>query len=389
MALTNTANRYGTVTKVFHWLTALLILTNLILAQIGEALSPETQLALKAQVYSLHKTVGVAVFFVALARILWALTQPKPGPLHPDRRAETYLAELVHWHLYGALVLVPLTGWIYHAATEGFAPILWPFSQNLPGLIENAGIAALFKTAHHLFAKVLVVSLLLHVAGALKHVFVDRDATLRRMWFGQIEAGTTSDTAHRSPALIALAVYVVGAIAAFALTEPQAETTTPTAQAAGAGNWAVESGEIGFTANQFGKPVDGSFANWQADISFDEATGTGEVRVEIDITSLSLGSVTKDALAPAYFDAEAHPTALFEADIAPEGDGFTATGTLSLAGEAAGVALPFALTIEDDTATMSGEVTLMRQTFGIGGSDEGTVGFEVPVRINLTATRAG
>ena len=43
--------------------------------------------------------------------------------LHPDRKTETLLAEIVHWLLYGSLILVPLSGWIHHAATEGFAPI--------------------------------------------------------------------------------------------------------------------------------------------------------------------------------------------------------------------------------------------------------------------------
>lgn len=114
MPLTNTANRYGAVSKTFHWLTAMLILTLIPLGVIANKLPYETseQLTHKAWLFSLHKTLGVTVFMVALARIVWSISQPKPGPLHPDRKMESFVAETVHWLLYGSLVLVPLSGWI-------------------------------------------------------------------------------------------------------------------------------------------------------------------------------------------------------------------------------------------------------------------------------------
>ena len=73
-------------TKTFHWLTALLILTLIPLGWYANQLPFDTgaELAFKAQLFSYHKTLGVAAFFVALLRILWALTQPKPAPLHPE-----------------------------------------------------------------------------------------------------------------------------------------------------------------------------------------------------------------------------------------------------------------------------------------------------------------
>lgn len=71
MSRTNSAHHYGSVTKTFHWLTALLILTLIPLGIIANKLPYETseQLAQKAWLFSLHKTLGVTVFFVALARI--------------------------------------------------------------------------------------------------------------------------------------------------------------------------------------------------------------------------------------------------------------------------------------------------------------------------------
>ena len=65
----------------------------------------------------MHKTVGVTIFLVALARIIWIISQPKPSGLHPERKGATWLAETIHWPLYSSLVMPPLTSWIRHAAT--------------------------------------------------------------------------------------------------------------------------------------------------------------------------------------------------------------------------------------------------------------------------------
>lgn len=139
MASTNSFSSYGSVAKTFHWLTALLIFTALPLGWIADNLAhavlhastapSEAEIARAARLFSLHKTVGVTVFFVALARIMWAFTQTKPGLLNADNKPEAFAAETVHWLLYGSLVLVPLTGWVHHAATEGFAQSSGPSAK--------------------------------------------------------------------------------------------------------------------------------------------------------------------------------------------------------------------------------------------------------------------
>ncbi|TKA94011.1 cytochrome b, partial [Cereibacter changlensis] len=187
MPLSNTSRSYGGVARTLHWLTALLILTAIPLGWIANRLPYDTAEALaeKAQLFSLHKSLGVAAFAVALARILWALGQPRPAPLHPERRLETALAETVHWLLYLSLLLVPLAGWVHHAATTGFAPILWPFGQDLPFVPKSETVAGIAAAAHWLFARLLILSLVLHIAGALKHHLIDRDSVLRRMTRGE------------------------------------------------------------------------------------------------------------------------------------------------------------------------------------------------------------
>lgn len=393
--MTPTAATYGTVTKTFHWLTALLIITVIPLGAIANRLPYDTneQLAFKAQLFSFHKTLGVIVFVVALARIFWALTQTKPASLHPDRKVETFLADLVHWLLYVSLVAVPLTGWIHHAATEGFAPILLPISQNLPFVPDDESIAKLFGGLHWVWSKIMVGALLLHLAGALKHHFIDKDSTLRRMWFGASEAQSGAHQGTWTAPIAAIGIYAVATVAGAATGMYASSAEGPqTELAAVASDWSVTEGEIGLTITQFGNPVSGQFGEWTAAISFDEnGTGVlGDVAATIAIDSLSLGSVTSQAMGADFFNASAFPTATFEGEITADGDSYLADGTLMIKDIAVPVTLPFTLTIDSDTATMAGDVTLDRRSFQIGQSlnDESNLAFAVGVAIALTATRA-
>ncbi|MFZ5964686.1 cytochrome b/b6 domain-containing protein [Thalassococcus sp. BH17M4-6] len=397
MRLTNTPTRYGSVTKTFHWLTVLGIAAAIPLGILANDAPYDTsaELANKAWLFSLHKTVGVTIFFVALLRILWALTQPKPAPLHPDRRAESWLAETVHWLLYGSLVLVPLTGWMHHAATTGFAPIWWPFGQSLPFVPKSTAWADTTAALHIIFERVLIVSIVLHVAGALKHHFVDRDATLRRMWFGGTEAGAAGrGHAKLLPLAAALVIWgaAVGIGNALGVFQHEASAAQVAALQEVDSDWQVQDGTLAITVQQMGSGVTGSFADWTADITFDQqdAPGkTGEVSVTVAIGSLTLGSVTKQAMGADFFNADQFPTARFDADINKVADGYEADGTLTVKDQTVPVVLPFQLTLEGDSAEMQGRLTLDRRDFAIGENmnDESQLGYEVAVEVELTATK--
>ena len=395
MALTNTEIRYGGVTKSFHWLTALLILTLIPLGWYANQLPYDTdaELARKAWMFSLHKTLGVTAFFVAVLRILWALRQPKPGLLNAEKKAERFAAEIVHWTLYGALVIVPLSGWIGHAAAAGFAPIWWPFGQNLPLVPKSVDVEHFFAAVHWVATKVLVASLFLHIAGALKHHVVDRDATLRRMLPGEPVVGPLPEQNHRrAPLSGAINVWAlaVGGAAVMANTGEK-ESVSAIALEDVASDWRVLDGSIEITVQQLGSDVQGQFADWTSSITFDpsvEAGEAGRVTTTIAIASLTLGSVTKQAMEVDFFDAENHQTAVFDAVILRDETGYSADGPLRIKENEVALQMPFDLVIDGDVATMSSEIVVDRRDFGIGASvkDEGSLGFAVTVTINLMAT---
>ncbi|WP_308916816.1 cytochrome b/b6 domain-containing protein [Jannaschia sp. LMIT008] len=389
---TNTVRTYGWVERAFHWTIAALMLTVIPLGAIAYRMPVQTDAQIERVVllFSAHKTVGLAIFFVALARILWALSQPRPRPLHGGW--EGRLAAAVHWLLYGSLVIVPLLGWTHHAAATGFAPIWWPFGQTLPFVPRDPDLSATLGTLHKTFNKVLVAALILHVAGAIKHAAVDRDATMARMWRGT-DPGPLPERSrgHALPAVVALGVWAATLGVGLALVPQGAQAVGGVAQVDAPANWTVEDGTLSITVTQLGSAVTGSFADWQASIDFDDATGTGAVEVSVATGSLTLGSVSGQATGDEFLASGAFPTATFAADIAPaeDGTGHVAEGTLTIRDVVVPVTLPFDLDVEGDTATMSGSTDVDRRDFEMGQAypDESNVGFGVTISVELTAQR--
>ncbi len=404
--LANTRETYGLIAQLLHWVTAILILILIPLGMFMHDLpvSSVEDVAYKSWFYSLHKTLGVTVFLVALIRVAWAAVQPHPKPLNGDRKLESLAAQTIHWMLYGAIILMPLTGWLHHSAAEGFAPIWWPLSQDLPLVPKDPQLASFFGFAHFFTAILLGLSLVLHIGGALKHALIDRDSTLSRMVPGKAPAIPTDlPDPHfkNSPfVLAALSFLILGGVtlAGYEISssaDGQNRVNIGSTADAAAG-WVVDHGKsrLEIQIVQSGSQITGSFANWNAVINFDpENLESSQVEVDIDIASLSLGSVSKQAISADFLNAVSHPVGRFvSSSFASTGEGsFEVHGQLTLAGLSKPVILPFDLRIEDDRAFVEGRVKIDRLSFDIGRKgfeSDGVVGFEVAVTVILEAEKA-
>ena len=212
---------YGPVTRLLHWLVALLVLATALrgLTMVRLPATTEAEVAAIFGAYSLHKTLGIAALGLIFLRLLTRLFAGAPGPLHPERRAEVFLARLTHLTLWGGMIVLPVSGWLRHATAPDLAPILWPFGQHLPGLAQDEALSGLFQTIHRLAGWILATALALHILGTVKHALFDRDATLARMTTGH---GPYAQPG-RFPWLAALAALLIwgGMIGGAALTAPR------------------------------------------------------------------------------------------------------------------------------------------------------------------------
>ncbi|CAN7410581.1 cytochrome b [Phenylobacterium sp. LjRoot219] len=176
------AERYSAVAATLHWLLAGLLVFQLGLGAWMVGLPLGLQ---KYQLFQLHKSLGILILLLSLMRLGWRLAVPPPPLAAWLKPWERTAARAVHWALYGFMVGTPLLGWAAISAAPGPAPtrffglFLWPA---LP-IVDGAGKAwqDALGSAHGVFAWTGAALIVVHVAGALKHQFIDRTPELQRM----------------------------------------------------------------------------------------------------------------------------------------------------------------------------------------------------------------
>lgn len=175
---------------LLHWAIAVLIIANILLAwRMNGAPPGPSQFAL----FQLHKSIGITVLLLTLVRIGWRIGH-RPPPAPPGIAAwQLAAARITHWGFYGLMLGLPLSGWALVSASPLGIPTLlydvitWPHIGPLHslGFEQRKQAAEVAETVHGLLAWVAYLLIALHVAGALKHHFVERLPFLNRMWPGR------------------------------------------------------------------------------------------------------------------------------------------------------------------------------------------------------------
>ncbi|WP_372683746.1 cytochrome b, partial [Desulfosarcina sp.] len=136
----------------------------------------------KAVAMAGHKSIGVVILVLMVGRIAWRRANPQPRDLG-SIPVLNYIAHLVHIFLYVLLLLQPLVG-ILMSQAYGYPVSVFGIFRLPPLVWQSSSLGNFLREAHGVTAALLATFIVIHVAAALKHHFVDRDRTLRRMLFG-------------------------------------------------------------------------------------------------------------------------------------------------------------------------------------------------------------
>ena len=183
--------KYSGVAMALHWLVAAGILANIALAWIWPHLAD----ASVRPAIDTHKSIGITVLGLAIARLLWRLTHRPPALPTTYQRWEIGLSHVTHWLLYALIFAMPLSGWIMDSAWKDAAthPMLffglfqWPrlgFITHLDPATRDS-LHSVFGAMHVWLSYLVYALVTLHVVGALKHEWIDREPELRRMLPGR------------------------------------------------------------------------------------------------------------------------------------------------------------------------------------------------------------
>lgn len=192
------SNRYTRTAIVLHWLIALGIFGmlafgwymtdlpreapkqiaydlfdwGLVTWQLAEAASPRTFY------FNLHKSIGITLFALIIFRIFWRISHRPPAPLASLKAWERKLSTGAHHLLYLLMIAIPVSGLVMSIASK--YGVKW-FGLDFIAGIDSKPLREIFHEVHEIAGLLLVAILALHILGALKHKFVDKDDTMKRM----------------------------------------------------------------------------------------------------------------------------------------------------------------------------------------------------------------
>jgi cytochrome b561 len=164
-----------------HWLSAAWLA--LVFALGLAATAGDFDAARKFDLYQTHKALGWLTLVLLAARLVARAARAAPPPAANWSRPTRWASGLVHAALYALLVAVPLIGWLRVSSAIVPIPVSLFGLATIPNVAPiDADFSEVMALAHKFGAWTLATLVALHVAAALKHQFVDRDAILSRMW---------------------------------------------------------------------------------------------------------------------------------------------------------------------------------------------------------------
>ena len=176
--LVNTAERYGWITIVIHWIMAIALIAMYFLGDYMVDLEYYDKWYHRAP--EIHKEIGVVLGIAMILRLLWNSIQSKPMPLDLTKPRINFMAKLAHYALYALVFFLVISGYLISTAKgQGIDVFGW---FELPALLpDNEGRGDLAGDIHEVIGTVFMLIVLLHAGASLVHHFVFKDRTLKRI----------------------------------------------------------------------------------------------------------------------------------------------------------------------------------------------------------------
>ncbi|MDZ7923759.1 MAG: cytochrome b [Marinagarivorans sp.] len=176
--LKNTLTNYGWLSRAVHWLSALLVIGLFALGLWMSGLSYSHEWYRTAP--DLHRSFGILLAALTIIRLVWYKISPKPTPLAHYTAVERKAGIAVHHVLMLLLFVMFISGYLITTAKGD--PIYFFNLMAIPSLINGVdNLEDIAGNIHEISAYSIIALVVLHIAGAFKHHFIDKDITLTRM----------------------------------------------------------------------------------------------------------------------------------------------------------------------------------------------------------------
>src|SRR3954465_4268638 len=171
------ASRYTRFAVAMHWIVAAVVLVQYPLGWWMQQI-PKQPPGPRAEMFNLHKSIGLAILALMIVRLGWRLAH-RPPDFPPMPAWQARLARVTHILLYALLIALPLAGYL-GSAFSGY-PVRF-FGVVLPSWApKNVALKDWMSSAHLVLAWALTIAFAFHIAGVAQHMVIHRDGLVRRM----------------------------------------------------------------------------------------------------------------------------------------------------------------------------------------------------------------
>ncbi len=170
MAIRNSTAEWGSVSRFFHWAMALMFVVQYLAGEYDDFFGGSR----------FHVSFGLSLVGLALLRLVWRLNNPVPEAIAGSKRWERAAARAMHYSWYVLMFSLPLSGMVWRQAS-GKPLGFWGWFKLPVWLDKDKALAHNAHEIHELLGTIALILLALHLLAALKHHYLDHDATLRRM----------------------------------------------------------------------------------------------------------------------------------------------------------------------------------------------------------------
>jgi len=176
--VSNEVKSYSLLVKTLHWLIALAVFGMLLMGFFLDDIPEQFQ----STAYLMHKSTGLTILWLMILRFIIVHITKRPALPSAMHLWEKVLSRVVQYGFYTLLILMPLSGWIMSTAANRIPSYFGLFNIPFPGISPDKQLAHFMGESHEIIAWVIIAFLTLHIAGALKHHFINKDNVLKSMW---------------------------------------------------------------------------------------------------------------------------------------------------------------------------------------------------------------
>ena len=180
-SLQNTEQGYGAVAVALHWLMAAVLVALLAMGLYIVSLPDVGFDTRKIVLILYHKQLGLVALALAALRLAWRVGSALPSLAGTLPDWQKVIARFVHLCFYGLMFALPVTGWLMSSAAG--IPVSLFGLLDLPDLVPYSDYwFQAFIEIHKLLGYALIACIVIHAGAALRHHFVFKDETLKKMW---------------------------------------------------------------------------------------------------------------------------------------------------------------------------------------------------------------